>query len=183
MIITFSTLYRGTLILRVICVCCLFVLLSLPQNSGHFTSMRDQITPETSSLMSAFPFSLNVCLFVRWFSHLPTAHLPKNTNKDFIHQTRAEWNTQARRTEPPERLSSSSYHAEHNSRSGHRKPETEEVSEPMDKCQENEKIGTEGKFSNSKIKRVVTTQQTKPKQDSFTTSKQINVLFTERNTY
>lgn len=121
MIINFSTLCRGTLILRVICVCCLFVLLSLPQNSSHFTSMRDQITPETSSLMSAFPFSLNVCLFVRWFSHLPTAHLPKNTKKDFIHQTRAEWNTQARRTEPPERLSSSSYHAEHNSRFGHRK--------------------------------------------------------------
>lgn len=48
---------------------------------------------------------------------------------------------------------------------------------------ENEKIGTEGKFSNSKIKRVVTTQQTKPKQDSFTTSNQINVLFSERNTY
>lgn len=48
---------------------------------------------------------------------------------------------------------------------------------------ENEKIGTEGKFSNSKIKRVVTTQQTKPKQDSFTTSNQINFLFSERNTY
>lgn len=48
---------------------------------------------------------------------------------------------------------------------------------------ENEKIGTEGKFSNSKIKRVVTIQQTKPKQDSFTTSNQINVLFSERNTY
>lgn len=37
--------------------------------------------------MSAFPYTHNVCLFVRWFSHLPTAHLPENTKKKRFHQS------------------------------------------------------------------------------------------------